>query len=344
MELLDRYLAAVRKYLPWKRQDDIVAELRANLESQLEDKEAELGRPLTAEEAQAWLKHLGPPMLVAARYGPQMYLIGPGLFPIYWLVLRLALTWTLIIYLIVSAIELMQGAPSASAAIGALMHIPGVLITTAAWVTVIFAAIEYGARRNPEMCPGIAGVPVDWNPGTLPPVEEIAAGPKRRRSFPQAAIELVAGYLALIWILLIPRHPWLLMGPGAFVLDALPYRLAPVFWTFYWWIVGLNIIQLAWRSLDLWSGAWRDPRTLQKMVVSGMGLIPLVVLLAVRDRAYMVLKSGAAGHAQEIATLRTVNNGILTAVIVIFVIAAAQLAWDGAKMGMEAWRKKAAVR
>ena len=43
MELLDRYLNAVRRHLPWLRQDDIIAELRANLEAQLEDKEAAAG-------------------------------------------------------------------------------------------------------------------------------------------------------------------------------------------------------------------------------------------------------------------------------------------------------------
>ncbi len=46
MELLNRYLEAVKKHLPWQRQDDIIAELRANLESQLEEKEDGLGRPL----------------------------------------------------------------------------------------------------------------------------------------------------------------------------------------------------------------------------------------------------------------------------------------------------------
>lgn len=77
MNLLDRYLLAVKKYLPWKRQDDILAELKANLESQLEEKQSDLGRPLTAEEMQDWLKRLGPPMMMAARYQPQQYLIGP---------------------------------------------------------------------------------------------------------------------------------------------------------------------------------------------------------------------------------------------------------------------------
>ena len=37
MEILERYLQAVKKYLPWQRQDDIIAELRANLEAQIED-------------------------------------------------------------------------------------------------------------------------------------------------------------------------------------------------------------------------------------------------------------------------------------------------------------------
>jgi len=83
MELLDRYLQAVKKHLPWQRQDDIIAELKANLESQLEDKEGELGRPLTQGEAEDWLKQLGPPIQVAARYQPQRYLIGPAIFPIY---------------------------------------------------------------------------------------------------------------------------------------------------------------------------------------------------------------------------------------------------------------------
>src|ERR1700740_432388 len=106
MELLDRYLQAVKKHLPWKRQDDIIAELRANLESQLEEKEAELGRPLTQSEAEEWLKQIGPPIQMAARYQPQQYLIGPTLFPIYWIVLKLVFFWAVAVYLIVSGVEI----------------------------------------------------------------------------------------------------------------------------------------------------------------------------------------------------------------------------------------------
>jgi hypothetical protein len=61
MDLIERYLQAVKKHLPRERQDDIIAELRSNLEAQLEDKEAGPGRPLNAEEVEAWLKQMGSP-------------------------------------------------------------------------------------------------------------------------------------------------------------------------------------------------------------------------------------------------------------------------------------------
>lgn len=104
MELLDRYLQAVKKFLPLRRQDDIIAELRANMEAQLEDKESELTRPMTIGEQEDWLRKIGPPMMVAARYQTQQYLIGPSIFPVYWYVLRMAMLWALIIYSVVIAV------------------------------------------------------------------------------------------------------------------------------------------------------------------------------------------------------------------------------------------------
>jgi hypothetical protein len=50
MDLLERYLQAVEQYLPAKGKEDTLAELRANLLAQMEDKAEMLGRPLTEEE------------------------------------------------------------------------------------------------------------------------------------------------------------------------------------------------------------------------------------------------------------------------------------------------------
>ena len=167
MELLDRYLQAVRKHLPWQRQDDIIAELRANLEAQLEDKEAELGRPLTKEEAEDWLKQIGSPIQVAARYQRQQYLIGPALFPTYSYVLKLVLTWATAIYAIANAVTIAVGNQGGEAVLRAALRLPWIWLINAAIVTLIFAVIELLSARFPEKF------------GELGPMANSMAGPQR---------------------------------------------------------------------------------------------------------------------------------------------------------------------
>lgn len=345
MDLLDRYLQAVKKHLPWQRQDDIIAELRANLEAQLEDKEAAMGRPLTAGEAEAWLKQIGPPMQVAARYQPQQYLIGPGVFPMYWYVLRIAFLWAIIIYSIVSAVQIVLQAPSGTAVLDAVLRVPGVLMTVAVWVTLVFAAIEFAVTRYPDKCPAIAGISADWTPASLPPVEKQAAGGKKPRSFALAVGEVVFGFLLLVWLLLIPQHPILLLGPGVAHLHASPFQLAPVWWVFFWWIVALNVVQLGWRCVDLARGTWQDPRPVQQIVVKAMGLVPLAVLLTARDHAWVALKHPELDQARYGATLGAINEGIHGALLIVCAIVVLQLAWEIGRVSVEAYRKhRAAAR
>jgi hypothetical protein len=66
MDLIDRYLAAVRRHLPRKLQDDVIQELSANLRSEAEEREQEAGRPLNTDEQAALLKKQGHPWLMAA--------------------------------------------------------------------------------------------------------------------------------------------------------------------------------------------------------------------------------------------------------------------------------------
>src|ERR1700686_3233741 len=65
MELLDRYLQAVRFWLPRAQQNDIIAELGDDIRSQIEDRESALGRPLNEDEQVALLQQTGHPMRVA---------------------------------------------------------------------------------------------------------------------------------------------------------------------------------------------------------------------------------------------------------------------------------------
>jgi len=101
MELVDRYLQAVKFWLPREQKDDIIAELSEDLRSQIEEKEAERGRKLADAEVEPILKRCGSPMKVAGRYLPQRSLIGPALFPIYSVVIRSLIFYFLFPWLLV---------------------------------------------------------------------------------------------------------------------------------------------------------------------------------------------------------------------------------------------------
>jgi hypothetical protein len=343
MNLLDRYLLAVKKYLPWKRQDDILAELRANLESQLEDKQADLGRPLTSEEMEAWVKHLGPPMVMAARYQPQRYLIGPTIFPMYLWVLRLACAWCLVIYSVIKAVEILSRSEGASAVLAAVLGAPWSLMITAAWVTAVFAAIEIAMKYSPAKFPANVVGHVDWSPGSLPDAEEIGAEGKRPRTFAQAATETVFGFLALIWLLLIPTHPFLLMGPGAAYLRVSPFQLAPVWAQFFWCIVALNLVQVIWRCVDLARGTWQQPRIAQHITVKTIGLIATLVLFTAPDRAWVLLKHPVVDAARYGATLNSINQGIYAGLTWAVVIAALTWLWQIGRLFVDRYRQRPAT-
>jgi hypothetical protein len=101
MELLDRYLEKVKFWLPRAQRDDIVAELSDDIRSQIAEEEAKLGRPLNDDEVASVLKRCGNPLLVANRYLPQRYLIGPLLFPVYRFVLTIVVLCYLVPWLLV---------------------------------------------------------------------------------------------------------------------------------------------------------------------------------------------------------------------------------------------------
>jgi hypothetical protein len=96
MEMLDRYLQAVKFWLPAAQREDIAAELSEDIRSQIEEKESSLGRKLNESEVAEILKARGRPVLVANRFLPQEHLVGPVLFPIYVFVLKIVAAFYLL--------------------------------------------------------------------------------------------------------------------------------------------------------------------------------------------------------------------------------------------------------
>ncbi len=342
VDLFERYLQAIRRYLPWRRQADILAELRANLESQLEDREAELGRPLTEGEMVDWLKQLGSPMHVAMRYQPQQYLIGPAVFPMYWYVLRMAVPLVAVIYTVVNGLLIATQAGGAPSIAEAISRMPSVLIMVAAWVTAVFVGLEFAAAHYPNVRLPISGLSRDWSPLTLPPLEKVEAAGKKPKSYAQAVAEVIFGFLFLVWLTLIPHHPSLLMGPAAGILHSSPFRLAPVWWDFYRIVVILYFVQVAWNSYRLWEGIWQERSIVMDVSSKLLGLVGLGVLIAAPHRMYLLLRNPAIDAMQYGATVETINMWAWRGVCVMGGIVVLQLMGEIAKAGYEAWRGRVA--
>lgn len=87
-ELTERYVHQVGRYLPEKDRADIQRELRSQIQDQLEDR---YGASPSQEEVASVLRQLGDPRQMATSYGRQQYLVGPNLYPVMRMVLRVGL-------------------------------------------------------------------------------------------------------------------------------------------------------------------------------------------------------------------------------------------------------------
>ena len=119
MDLIERYLKAVGAQLPAAGRDDILAELRDLLMSRVEERDAELGRPLTEAEVEAVLREVGHPLTVAARYGagPQ-HVVGPELYPWWLFGVKTALTVLVLITVVGAVARILFGGAEVAQAIG----------------------------------------------------------------------------------------------------------------------------------------------------------------------------------------------------------------------------------
>lgn len=328
MDLFERYMQAVRKYLPWQRQDDIIAELRANLDAQREEREAELGRPLTEGEMIDWLKELGPPLQMAGRYQPPRYLIGPTIFPLYWKILRLVALWMSVAYAISMVARVFIESHGPEWVAGQIAQYPELLIMLAAWITGVFAVLEFVSERYPDKCPDFMAMAPRWSPTSLPALEKEPPVGSKPRTFTTAMAEFVVQFALLIWLLLIPGYPFLLLGPGAGFLERSPVRLTHISVVFFWAIVAFNVIQLAWQGLSLISGNWRIKSRAHHLITKGMSLVPIAILALAPAHRYLELNAAEAGRLPAGFDFDKVNHDLFGGVVVVLAIVLIQFAWD----------------
>ena len=163
MELIDRYLQAIRFWLPKKQRNDILAELSEDLRSQIEDKETELGRKMNGGELEALLKQIGDPLLVAERYLPQQHVVGPVLFPIYYFVLKMFALVFIPWLLLWLGYTVFSPAYRAQNPFHQLAGLWTAVLSSFFFVTVGFAFVERFLLKS--------WMHKDWDPSKLPPIK-----------------------------------------------------------------------------------------------------------------------------------------------------------------------------
>jgi hypothetical protein len=257
MEIIDRYLQAVRLWLPKSQKQDIIAELSEDIRSQIEEKEADLGRNLNDTEVEAILIERGSPILVASRYLPQQHLIGPLLFPIYSLILKMAwlfcfVPWLFVWICIVSFVPSYRTENPGTLIVGALHTVWLMVVYTFASVTVSFALIEKYHLKS--------GFLEKWDPRKLPPIYDFH---RIKRS--SSIAEIVALVVVCTW--------WIgVMSSPAIVNNAeLHITLAPAWQYFFWGFLLLAAANLVLSGVNLFRPHWTRLRASMRLLSDCIG-------------------------------------------------------------------------
>ena len=170
--LIDSYVADIGRRLPRKTRADIEAEIRSILQDMLDERSQKTSKPVDDEMTFEVLKAYGDPEKVAATYLGDRYLIGPSLYPIFWLVLRIVLVVTGVLAAIGLGIALSQTVTNPQGAIEAILLAVGKFATSTMTIlgniVLIFAILEWSLFRSGGKVE-VKGLPVkkEWDPHLL---------------------------------------------------------------------------------------------------------------------------------------------------------------------------------
>ena len=304
MDLIDRYIGAVRRHLPKSANPDIVSELTDNLRSQAEEREQALGRALNDDEQAELLKPHGHPWLMASRYMPQQHLIGPAMYPYYRQTVSIAVYW------VVLPLVLVGGAVTALYSDHPRLWFSRML--SSAWngaiyavgiVTIVFAFLEHERVKFTAL--------ENWNPRRLP-------APSQGREIPRSetVIGLVFQVAFLIYWTKVVGLPEFILYDGARV----QFTADPVWNQLYYPIV-LTIVASIGVSLADLVRPWRTTAaSIVDIVVIIAALIIATVVL--REDHFITLIGGPSEAAQLARAEFWLNRSIWWTFVVVGAISA----------------------
>lgn len=323
MDMLDRYLQAVKFFLPGKQQDDIVRELSENLIARMEDREEELGRPLDEAEQAAILREHGHPMLVAGRYRTRQHLIGPTFFPLYVFALKMGLGVALLVTTVFGIVTAALHGDPVRRLLEAMLAYPGRAMMVFAWTTVGFALLDFAATQI-----RFVG---DWDPRKLPKVVSEEQRIPRLKTLCDLAFVL----LGIGWLLLLPRSPFLILGPAAALVE-----YAPVWRLVYAPMVLLAVATAILHVVDFVRPYRARSRELTRVAINVGSLFLMLFLSQAGDLFFPKVSSVLPGAVNVPRVVDIVNAGFRIGMAVAAVITLIEIVrglrrlkrWNGAPL------------
>jgi hypothetical protein len=280
MDLIDRYVHAVGRQLPRDKRADIETELRSALTDSLEARSQ--GEP-TQDQVVAVLKEFGRPEKVAASYWPEgQYLIGPRLFPLFKMVVGIALTVLVIVQLVLIGVTAVFN-PGELPSFEFFSDLINGAFTAFGVIVIVFAVLQRFAV-NPEM------EKEDWNPLDLPVVTE-----KDEIKRSDLVVELVFSLIFLAVFIFLPDKIGFIVRPGTeIILNPVLPAYIPLIIVAFLLSIGLDIFLL-------WRGRWEIWSRLAKIGLNLFGIGILIVLLTSHNA--WLAAHGAGGFLSVLESL-----------------------------------------
>ncbi len=305
MELIDRYVNEISRRLPRRKRADVREELRSALNDELDSRVE--GEP-TEEEVVALLEEFGRPAKVAASYSDaNRFLIGPSLYPVFKLVVSIALPVLAAVLVLSFALSLWAD-PSQTSRLGAkLLGLLGGIfqssVLTLGTIVLVFALLQ-----RLDLSPEDLQVEEEaWNPRDLPAVRDFDLVGKG-----EALTAIVFAAIFMVLLNLFRDRLGLMIAPGQKVLfnNILVENLL--------WINIALLLSMALYTWLLWAGRWHGLTRVAKIAsdLFGVYVVYRIARAVIADKAAL-FDAGLPGPLPTMITQVAYSLPVVVGVVVL---------------------------
>jgi len=306
VDLIDRYVNEIARRLPRSKRADVREELRSALNDALDSRVE--GEP-NEEDVVALLEEFGRPTEVAASYSDaNRYLIGPPLYPVFKLVVSVALP-ALAAVLVFSFALSVWADPSQMSSLGAkLLSLLGGIFQTSV-LTLGTIVLVFALLQRLDLNPDDLQVEEEvWNPRDLPVVADVDLVGRG-----EALTSIVFAAVFMVVVNLFRDRLGLMLTPGQKVL------FSHIVVDNLLWIKISLLLGMALHTWLLWAGRWRGLTRIAKIGCDlfGVYVVYRVARAVVADKAAL-FDAGLPGPLPEMISMAAHWLPVIVAVVVLF--------------------------